>query len=55
MPPIFVIGRKGEPDLVNYRVVGRRMIVDQLFDAAELRLGAGRRQATVRIRREAAQ
>ena len=54
MPPLVLPGAKGEPArLVNYRVDGLRMIVDRLFDAAELRLGADRRQATVRIVREA--
>ncbi len=48
MPPLWVIGPRGEGDLVNYRVNGRYMIVDRLFAAAELKLGAdpGR---TVRI------
>jgi len=52
MPPLFVIGADGKTaELVNYRVRGRHMIVDRLFAAAELRLGAGRRQR-VRIVRE---
>ena len=44
LPPLFVIGRKGEAELVNYRVSGRYMIVDRLFTAAELRLGAKHQQ-----------
>ncbi|QUD90142.1 P-type conjugative transfer protein TrbG [Phenylobacterium montanum] len=44
MPPLWVIGPKGTADLVNYRVRGRRMIVDQLFAAAELRLGEAHQQ-----------
>ena len=47
-PPLFVIGEDGEAALVNYRVAGRFYIVDRLFEAAELRLGA-KRQAIVRI------
>lgn len=49
MPPFFVIGRKGGAELVNYRVKGRYLIIDRLFDKAELRLGAGRRQVRVKI------
>ncbi|MFA9200969.1 MAG: P-type conjugative transfer protein TrbG [Cypionkella sp.] len=51
MPPLFVIGGGGAAELVNYRVRGRHMIVDRLFAAAELRLGASRRQQRVRIER----
>ncbi|MFZ2869710.1 P-type conjugative transfer protein TrbG [Zavarzinia compransoris] len=40
MPPLFVVGADGGAELVNYRVRGRHMIVDRLFAAAELRLGA---------------
>lgn len=38
MPPIFVIGPDGDPQLVNTRVTGNVLIVDRLFAAAELRL-----------------
>lgn len=52
MPPLFIVGPRGNgAELVNYRVRGRHMIVDRLFVAAELRLGAGRRQQRVRIER----
>ena len=47
-PPLFVLGPTGEAQLVNYRVAGRFYVVDRLFDAAELRLGA-KKQAIVRI------
>ena len=30
-PPLFVVGPKGEAQLVNYRVRGRTYIVDRLF------------------------
>jgi len=53
MPPLFVLGDKGAAELVNYRIQGRFMIVDRLFDRAELRLGTGRRAQQVRIEREA--
>jgi type IV secretion system protein VirB9 len=49
LPPLFVIGAKGEAELVNYRVSGRYMIVDRLFAKAELRLGGRKGQQTVRI------
>jgi type IV secretion system protein VirB9 len=53
-PPLFVIGEQGDAQLVNYRMSGRFYVVDRLFDAAELRLGA-RKQAVVRISRAAAE
>ena len=52
MPPLFVIGADGSAELVNYRVRRRYMVVDRLFDKAELRLGAGRNARQVRIVRE---
>lgn len=48
-PVLFVIA-DGEPQLTNYRHSGARLIVDRIFDVAELR-GAGRRPAVVRIHR----
>lgn len=44
MPPLWVIGPQGDGELVNYRVHGGYMIVDTLFAAAELRLGADPQQ-----------
>ncbi|MBA8841279.1 P-type conjugative transfer protein TrbG [Ochrobactrum sp. RH2CCR150] len=59
MPPIFVLGSDGEPQIVNSRIHQNILIVDRLFGAAELRLGSGDRQQTVRIirteQRQAAQ
>lgn len=50
MPPLFVIGPEGSTsELVNYRVRGNYIVIDRLFAAAELRLGADRRQSQVRI------
>ncbi|MFV0514318.1 MAG: P-type conjugative transfer protein TrbG [Jhaorihella sp.] len=49
MPPIFVLGSDGEPQIVNSRIHQNILIVDRLFGAAELRLGSGQRQQTVRI------
>ena len=52
MPPLFIAGVDGRADeLVNYRVIGQRMVLDRLFARAELRLGAGRHQARVRLER----
>ncbi|TGQ09070.1 MULTISPECIES: P-type conjugative transfer protein TrbG [unclassified Mesorhizobium] len=51
LPPIFVIGPDGEAEITNSRVYQNLLIVDRLFGAAELRLGAGKRQQTVRIAR----
>lgn len=49
-PPLFVLGRNGQSQLVNYRVKGSYYIVDRLFAAAELRLGENPQQV-VRITR----
>ncbi len=51
LPPLFVRSEDGRStDLVNYRVAGRRMVVDRLFTAAELRLASPRgREVVVRI------
>jgi type IV secretion system protein VirB9 len=48
MPPLFIIGPDGKPELVNYRAYKNMLIVDRLFAAAELRLG-GEKQQKVRI------
>lgn len=49
MPPLFVLGSDGEPQIVNSRIHQNILIVDRLFGAAELRLGSGNRQQVVRI------
>lgn len=49
MPPIFVLGTDGEPQLVNSRIHQNILIVDRVFGAAELRLGSGKQQQIVRI------
>lgn len=51
MPPLFATGAKGEAELLNYRVHGRFMIVDRLFERGELRLGAARAARKVVIER----
>ena len=51
MPPLFVLGDKDAVELVNYRVQGRFMIVDRLFDRAQLRLGGGGKTRQILIER----
>lgn len=51
-PPLFVRGKGGGTELVNYRVRGRYYVVDRLFAAAELRLGEGRQQVVRIVRSE---
>lgn len=53
-PPLFIVGRNGESQLVNYRVKDSYYVVDRLFAAAELRLGE-KDQQVVRILRSRAQ
>lgn len=48
IPPLFVIGPKGEAELVNYRFENGYYEVDRLFSVAELRIGT-KEQAVVRI------
>ena len=47
---LFLVDGEDTVSLVNYRVRGRYYVVDRIFDAAELRLGA-KKQAVVRITR----
>jgi len=47
-PPLFVVGERGNAQLVNYRVRGQYYIVDRLFARAELRHGE-KNQTVVRI------
>jgi type IV secretion system protein VirB9 len=51
-PPLFLVDGNDAVSLVNYRVQGRYYVVDRIFDAAELRLGA-KKQAIVRVTRTA--
>ena len=50
LPPLFVSGAQGDGQLVNYRFRSPYYIVDRLFGAAELRLGADKGEV-VRIER----
>lgn len=49
-PPLFVVGRDGKSQLVNYRMQANYYVVDRLFSLAELRLGE-KNQDVVRIER----
>ena len=51
-PPLFIVSREGEADLVNYRVKGHFYIVDRLFDRAQLRVGQ-EPQTIVELKRSA--
>lgn len=53
-PPLFLVGPKGEAELVNFRQRGHFYVVDRLFDTAELRLGL-KHQDVVRVTRTAVQ
>ncbi|MBL4801136.1 MAG: P-type conjugative transfer protein TrbG [Emcibacter sp.] len=50
-PPLFVLGPKGQVELVNYRMKGRYYVVDRLFKAAELRLGEYPQQKVIITRK----
>ena len=52
-PPLFVMGRNGDAQLVNYRVKGDWYIVDRLFDKAELRLGQAPQTIVAIVRADA--
>lgn len=55
LPPLFLVGPDGKSaELVNYRISERRLVVDRLFDRAELRFGLKRWRQRVRIERLAA-
>ncbi|GCE84525.1 P-type conjugative transfer protein TrbG [Komagataeibacter diospyri] len=54
MPPLWVIGPQGDGQLVNYRVRGTHMVVDRLFAAARLKLGAGKQQMVRIVRTDGA-
>lgn len=51
LPPLFIVGAKGDAQLVNYRVRSPYYVIDRLFSVGELRLGGGKRAHVVRISR----
>ena len=52
LPAFFVVGSESSSQVANYRFTDRSYIVDQLFDEARLRLGVGRRDEVVSIKRK---
>lgn len=50
--PVLLARKGGENVLVNYRVDGKQLVVDGLFDDLSLLLGVGSRKEEVRIRRK---
>jgi type IV secretion system protein VirB9 len=54
LPPLYRLGADGKTaELLNYRVEGRRIVTERLFERAELRLGGRRGALRVRIVRQA--
>ena len=51
-PALFVIGRDGKSQLVNYRMSGTYFVVDRLFARAELRLGEKRQDVVTILRND---
>lgn len=51
-PTLTVLGKKGANELVNYRYLDGRYVVDRLFDKAILLVGAGKSQESVTIKYE---
>lgn len=52
MPALLALGDDDKEQLVNYRVVGDRFVVDKVLEEAILVSGVGRRQVKVSIERE---
>ena len=50
-PALLVIGSDKKTQMVNYRLIGDRYIVDQIFERAQLVAGVGRKATKVLIRR----
>lgn len=51
-PVLLVLGESNQEQLVNYRVLGTKYVVDKIFDSAELIGGTGRKQTKVTITRK---
>ncbi len=50
LPPLYRVGPDGKTaELINYHVEARRLVVDRLFDRAELRLGGKHHAQAVRL------
>lgn len=51
-PALLVLDNKSQEQLVNYRILGTRYVVDKIFDNAELISGTGSKQTKVTISRK---
>lgn len=51
LPPLFLIGPDGRSELAAYRVEAGMLMVDRIFERAELRLGSRRKARRVLITR----
>jgi type IV secretion system protein VirB9 len=51
IPVLVILGSGNKEQLVNYRMVGDRFVVDKIIDKAALITGVGRRQQRVEIER----
>ena len=50
LPPLYRVGIDGKTsEIINYRVEGRRIVLERLFDRVELRLGIKRQAQRVRL------
>ncbi len=49
--PVLLVEKAGQEAIVNYRVKGNAMIVDEIFEKAILVAGTGSEQAKVEITR----
>ncbi|ENZ81603.1 MULTISPECIES: P-type conjugative transfer protein TrbG [Caulobacter] len=55
LPPLYRLGVDGKTsEIINYHIEGRRIVVERLFDRAELRFGIKRQAQRVRLIRQAA-
>ncbi len=52
IPALVILGPGNQDQLVNYRMVGNRYVVDRVIDKAALISGVGRNQSRVEIQRE---
>lgn len=50
-PALVALGQRGGEELVNYRLIGDRYVVDKVLDRAALIVGVGRSQTKVEINR----
>lgn len=52
IPALVILGPGNQDQLVNYRLIGNRYVVDRVIDKAALISGVGRHQTRVEIERE---